>query len=180
VITFDATYDPADDKLRSAPARASTPRPTKVKGSGSPGSETRSLLCDLSPPVRSACRAAGEIDDEKLSRRRAANVRPILYLSRQASRTPSKLASQFGDRRRHPLGSPSLLAPLERHARRDARRSRTACAGPFACGRRSVLAAARRRPIAQRDTWTAGVRAGGSRSSKPSCAATAHTASETL
>jgi len=127
VITFDATYDPADDKLRSAPARASTPRPTRrSRASGSPGLPKQDLFYAIWSPAREdlLVALAGEIDDEKLLPKNAPPNVPTDSLPIKASEppTPSKLASQS---RRSPTASPSASPSLfghhsERHARRDA------------------------------------------------------------
>jgi phospholipid N-methyltransferase len=127
VITFDATYDPADDKLRlRASSRLDAETYTKVKGVGFAWAPKQDLFYAIWSPAREdlLVALAGEIDDEETTPEERAAQRADRFSTYQGKRAADaeqarKSVSAIADG--IPLGQPILVGHhSERHARRDA------------------------------------------------------------
>ncbi len=127
MITFDATYDPADDKLRlRASSRLDAETYTKVKGVGFAWAPKQDLFYAIWSPAREdlLVALAGEIDDEETTPEERAAQRADRFSTYQGKRAADaeqarKSVSAIADG--IPLGQPILVGHhSERHARRDA------------------------------------------------------------
>jgi len=125
--TFDATYDPADDKLRlRASSRLDAETYARVKAAGFGWAPKQDLFYAVWTPAREdlLIELAGDIDDEETSLEERAAQRAERFETykdkravdaEQARRAVSAIADGI------PLGQPILVGHhSERHARRDA------------------------------------------------------------
>jgi protein-L-isoaspartate O-methyltransferase len=126
-VTFDATYDPADDKLRfRASSRLDAETYTKVKAAGFGWAPKQDLFYAVWTPAREdlLVELAGEIDDEETTPEERAAQRADRFSTYQGKRATDaeqarKSVSAIADG--IPLGQPILIGHhSERHARRDA------------------------------------------------------------
>jgi protein-L-isoaspartate O-methyltransferase len=125
--TFDATYDPADDKLRlRASSRLDAETYAKVKAAGFGWAPKQDLFYAVWNPTREDLLAelAGEIGDEETSLEDRAAQRAERFTTYQGKRAGDaeharKAVSAIADG--IPLGQPILVGHhSERHARKDA------------------------------------------------------------
>ena len=135
--TFDATYDAADDKLRlRASSRLDAETYARVKAAGFGWAPKQDLFFAVWSPAREdlLVELAGDIDDEETSLEERAAQRAERFTTYQGKRAADaeqarKAVAAVADG--IPLGQPILVGHhSERHARRDAEKSRAACAGP--------------------------------------------------
>ena len=127
VTTFDATYDPADDKLRlRASSRLDAETYAKVKAAGFGWAPKQDLFYAVWSPVREDLLAelAGEIGDEETSLEERAAQRAERfqgYKDKRATDAEQARASVASVADGIPLGQPILVGHhSERHARKDA------------------------------------------------------------
>ena len=127
MITFDATYDPADDKLRlRASSRLDAETYSRVKAAGFGWAPRQGLLFAVWAPAREDLLAelAGDIGDEETSPADRAAQRAERFEGYQGNRAADaeqarKSVSAIADG--IPLGQPILVGHhSERHARKDA------------------------------------------------------------
>jgi hypothetical protein len=127
VTTFDATYDPADDKLRlRASSRLDAETYAMVKAAGFGWAPKQDLFYAVWTPVREdlLVELAGEIGDEETSPADRAAQRAERFTTYQGKRAADaeqarKAVASIADG--IPLGQPILVGHhSERHARRDA------------------------------------------------------------
>ena len=125
--TFDATYDPADDKLRlRASSRLDAETYARVKGASFGWAPKQDLFYAVWTPAREdlLVELAGEIGDEETSLEERAAQRAERFEGYQGKRAADaeqarKAVSAIADG--IPLGQPILAGHhSERHARRDA------------------------------------------------------------
>jgi 16S rRNA G1207 methylase RsmC len=129
VTTFDATYDPADDKLRlRASSRLDAETYARVKAVGFGWAPKQDLFYAVWSPAREdlLVELAGDVDDEETSLEDRAAQRAERFTTyqgkrgaeaEQARRAVASVADGI------PLGQPILVGHhSERHARRDAER----------------------------------------------------------
>ena len=126
-MTFDATYDPADDKLRlRASSRLDAETYAKVKAAGFGWAPKQDLFYAVWTPAREdlLTELAGEIGDEETSLEERAAQRAERFEGYQGRRAVDaeharKSVSAIADN--IPLGQPILVGHhSERHARRNA------------------------------------------------------------
>ena len=125
--TFDATYDPADDKLRlRASSRLDAETYARVKGAGFGWAPKQNLFYAVWTPAREDLLAelAGEIGDEETSLEERAAQRAERfegYKGKRAQDAERARASVSAIADNIPLGQPAIIGHhSERHARRDA------------------------------------------------------------
>jgi len=127
VITFDATYDPADDKLRvRASSRPDAEAYARVKAAGFGWAPKQDLFYAVWTPAREdlLVELAGDIGDEETNLADRAAQRAERFDGYQGKRAADaeqarKSVSAIADG--IPLGQPILVCHhSERHARRDA------------------------------------------------------------
>jgi len=126
-MTFDATYDPADDKLRlRASSRLDAETYAKVKAVGFGWAPKQDLFFAIWTPAREdlLVELAGDIGDEETTLEERAAQRAERFTTYQGKRAADaeqarKSVSAIADG--IPLGQPILVGHhSERHARRDA------------------------------------------------------------
>jgi protein-L-isoaspartate O-methyltransferase len=126
-MTFDATYDPADDKLRlRASSRLDDATYARLKTLGFGWAPKQDLFYAVWSPVREdlLVELAGEIDDEETTPEERAAQRADRFSTYQGKRAADaeqarKSVSAIADG--IPLGQPILVGHhSERHARKDA------------------------------------------------------------
>jgi protein-L-isoaspartate O-methyltransferase len=127
MTTFDATYDPSDDKLRlRASSRLDAETYARVKAAGFGWAPKQDLFYAIWSPAREdlLVELAGEIDDEETSLEERAAQRAERFSTYQGKRAldaeqARKAVASVADG--IPLGQPILVGHhSERHARRDA------------------------------------------------------------
>jgi protein-L-isoaspartate O-methyltransferase len=127
VTTFDATYDPADDKLRlRASSRLDAETYAKVKAAGFGWAPKQDLFFAVWTPAREdlLTELAGDIGDEETTLQDRAAQRAERFTTYQGKRAADaeqarKSVSAIADG--IPIGQPILVGHhSERHARRDA------------------------------------------------------------
>jgi protein-L-isoaspartate O-methyltransferase len=126
-MTFDATYDPADDKLRlRASSRLDAETYARVKAAGFGWAPKQDLFYAVWSPAREDLLVdlASEVDDEETSLEDRAAQRAERFTTYQSKRAADaeharKAVASVADG--IPLGQPILVGHhSERHARRDA------------------------------------------------------------
>lgn len=129
MANIEATYDPADDKIRlRADARFDADTYAKVKAAGFGWAPKQDLFYAIWSPCREdlAIDLAGDIEEEQTTREERAEARAERFAGYRARRAQDaerarKAVSAIADN--IPLGQPILVGHhSERHARRDAER----------------------------------------------------------